>query len=343
MKSKIILAIHHNKNSFSDRWIEYCIDHNISYKIVDCLSRNILIDLKNCDALLWHFNHIQVNQCKQAKTIIKDIELSGIPVFPNYSSMYHYDNKIAQKKLLESINAPLVPTHIFFSKEKAVKWSNSIKYPIVFKLSTGAGSTNVKLVHSKSETIKLINKSFDKGHSPLDRNSLFKDRIWHFKRDKNLKSIFGLFKGLVRLFVPTKFERLSDREKGYIYFQDFIPNNKYDIRIIIIGKKAFAIKRNIRKDDFRASGSGSIEYNKELFDPRCIEISFEISKKLNFSSMAYDYVFDDLNNPLLIEISYCFNKDVYYPCPGYWDENLNWNEGTFKSQDFIIMDIIDKL
>ena len=124
-------------------------------------------------------------------------------------------------------------------------------------MSTGAGSTNVKLVHSKSETIKLINKSFDKGHSPLDRNSLFKDRIWHFKRDKNLKSIFGLFKGLVRLFVPTKFERLSDREKGYIYFQDFIPNNKYDIRIIIIGKKAFAIKRNIRKDDFRASGSGN--------------------------------------------------------------------------------------
>ena len=288
--------------------------------------------------------------------------------------MYHYDNKIAQKKLLESINAPLVPTHIFFSKEKAVKWSNSIKYPIVFKLSTGAGSTNVKLVHSQSETIKLINKSFDKGHSPLDRNSLFKDRIWHFKRDKNLKSIFGLFKGLVRLFVPTKFERLSGREKGYIYFQDFIPNNKYDIRIIIIGKKEllykalikrnkieprplttnccvlnklllrrFALHRNIRKDDFRASGSGSIEYNKELFDPRCIEISFEISKKLNFSSMAYDYVFDDLNNPLLVEISYCFNKDVYYPCPGYWDEDLNWNKGTFKSQDFIITDIIDKL
>jgi len=343
MSKKIKIGIHHNKNSFSDRWIEYCIEHDISYKILDCLKANIKDDLKDCDILIWHFNHIQTEQYRIAKKLIQYLELSGKPVFPNYSSMCHYDNKIAQKSLLESIDAPLIPTHIFFSREEAIKWSSTINYPIVFKLSTGAGSFNVKLVHSKSEIIKLINKSFDIGHSPLDRTALFMDRLWHIKRDRNFKSILGLFKGLARLVIPTEFEKSSKKEKGYAYFQDFIPNNKYDIRIIVIGKRAFAIKRNVRENDFRASGSGSIEYDKKLFDKRCIEISFEISKKLHFNSMAYDYVFDEFNNPLLVEISYCFSPNAYYHCPGYWDDNLNWIEGFFKPEDFIIEDLINIL
>jgi len=340
---KITIAIHHNKDSFSDRWIEYCINNHIKYKIVDCLDENIIENLHNCDALMWHFIHTQTEQCIRAKKIINDIENTGKPVFPNYASIFHYDDKVKQKPILESINAPLIPTYVFFDRYKAIKWSESITYPIVFKLSKGAGSSNVQLVKSKNDIIKLINKSFSKGHSPLDRVALFKDRIWHFKRDKNIKSIFGLFKGLVRLFIPTKFERLTTKEVGYVYFQKFIPNNKFDIRIIIIGDRAFAIKRNVRSGDFRASGSGIIEYDKELIDKRCIEISFNISNKLNFNSMTYDYVFDNLNNPLLVEISYCYNHLAYYDCPGYWDNNLNWNEGSFKSPDFMVQDIIKKI
>ena len=223
------------------------------------------------------------------------------------------------------------------------QWAENSNYPIVFKLSKGAGSSNVKLIKSKDEATKLIEKSFSIGHSPIDRTALFKDRIWQFKRDKNIKSIIGVFKGMARLVIPTQFERASKKERGYVYFQEFIPNNKYDIRVITIGNRAFAIKRNVRVDDFRASGSGNIEYDKEIFDKRCIEISFEISKKLDFNCMAYDYVFDNSNTPLLLEISYGFNKNVYYPCPGYWDEKLNWIEGSFKPQDFMIEDIIKLL
>jgi len=343
MISKIKIGIHHNENSFSTRWIEYCEQNNIPYKIVNCLDDNIKENLNNCNALLWHFSHTNSLEFNIAKKLIHSLEESKKAVFPNYSSSWHFDNKIAQKYLLESINAPLVPVHVFFSKEEAIKWSKDSNYPIVFKLSKGAGSSNVKLIKSKHEAIKLIEKSFSKGHSPIDRTALFKDRVWHLKRDKNIKSIIGIIKGMARLVIPTKFERTSEKERGYVYFQEFIPNNKYDIRIIIIGNRAFAIKRNVRVDDFRASGSGNIEYDKEIFDKRCIEISFEISKKLDFNCMAYDYVFDNSNTPLLLEISYGFNKNVYYPCPGYWDEKLNWIEGSFKPQDFMIEDIIKLL
>ena len=58
---------------------------------------------------------------------------------------------------------------------------------------------------------------------------------------------------------------------------------------------------------------------------------------------GYTYVFDQSDNPLLVEISYGFNKNVYYPCPGYWDDNLNWIEGFFKPEDFMIEDIVNTL
>jgi glutathione synthase/RimK-type ligase-like ATP-grasp enzyme len=56
-------------------------------------------------------------------------------------------------------------------------------------------------------------------------------------------------------------EKKFNPEKNYVYFQDFIPQNDFDIRIIVIGKRAFAIKRMVRKGDFRASGSGNIKYD----------------------------------------------------------------------------------
>ena len=44
--------------------------------------------------------------------------------------------------------------------------------------------------------------------------------------------------------------------KDYVYFQKFLPNNKYDIRIVVIGDRAFGFIRYNRENDFRASGSG---------------------------------------------------------------------------------------
>lgn len=118
------------------------------------------------------------------------------------------------------------------------------------------------------------------------------------------------------------------REVGYIYFQDFIPNNDHDIRVIVIGDKAFAIKRMVRKNDFRASGSGNILYDKQYFDDQVIKLSFDIQVKLKSQCTAMDFVYKD-DNPLLVEVSYGFVPEVYEDCPGYWDENLNWHEGKF--------------
>ena len=111
-------------------------------------------------------------------------------------------------------------------------------------------------------------------------------------------------------------------------FQDYIENDGYDIRVIVIGDKAFAIKRLCRDNDFRASGSGKIQYSKNLFDTSLIKQSFELSKKLKANMINFDFIIDKQGNAKICEMNYGFAKKVYLPCEGYWDENLQWHEGS---------------
>jgi hypothetical protein len=96
------------------------------------------------------------------------------------------------------------------------------------------------------------------------------------------------------------------KEINYLYFQEFIPNNDSDTRIIVIDGKAFGIKRMNRKNDFRASGSGFILYEKEHIDIILVKTAFDIHKKLNAQCIAYDFVYDD--EPCTVDLSTIENK-----------------------------------
>ena len=234
-----------------------------------------------------------------------------------------------------------MPSYIFYSKEDAIKWIDNTKFPLVFKLSKGAGSLNVKLIHNKKEAYKLINRAFSTVFSNYQAVSSLKERFSKYKIGK--ASALDILKGLVRFFIKPTYAKILGKEIGYIYFQKFIPNNKYDIRIIVIGDKAFGLKRMVRKDDFRASGSGKNRYAKLEFDERCVQIAFNITKKLDAQCLTYDFVFDDQNKPLIVEISYGYVKEVYYPCEGYWDEKMTWHEGSFNSQGWMVDLVLDQI
>jgi RimK-like ATP-grasp domain len=222
-------------------------------------------------------------------------------------------------------------------------WLNTTTFPKVFKLRGGAGSINVSLAKTKSKAKQLVKKAFGKGFSHINRFSRFKDRIWALKRDKNMKAVKGVMAGFLRIFIPTEVERFSHNEKGYIYFQDFIPENEYDTRLVVIGDRCFGVRRYCRKGDFRASGSGIKAYEPELFDKKSIQSAFEIAKKLKTQSVALDFIWDD-REPKIVEISYCFVMGAFYDdCPGYWDSNLNWHDTIVNPQYFMIEDFIESI
>ena len=333
------IGIHHTKGSFSERWIAYCTERQIDYKIVNCYQSNIISQLEDCEALMWHFNHKGAKESKFAKQLLFSLQAGGKKVFPDYNTVWHFDDKVGQKYLLESIGAPLAPSHVFYNKREAMDWAAQTKYPKVFKLRNGAGSENVRLVLKKKQAYGLIRKAFRKGYKHYVGWRNLRERIRKYRHGKS--DLFNVIKGIIRLFYTTEYARLTGRELGYVYFQDFIPGNEYDIRVVVIGNKAFAIKRMVRENDFRASGSGSIKYGKEHFDDNTIRLAFEISEKLNDQCMAYDFVYLE-EQPLIVEISYGFAMEGYDPCVGYWEKDLTWHEGNFNPYGWMVEAIISK-
>lgn len=335
------LAIHHTPGSFSERWISYCDENNVEYIIVNCYDSEIVSQLNGCNGLLWHWTLNEYKAALFARQLILALESKGIKVFPDFNTAWHYDDKIAQKYLLESINAPLVNSHVFYSKKDAISWVEKATFPIVFKLREGAGSINVSLVKTKHKAQILINKSFDKGFKHTNRISRLNERIWVWKRDRDWKAFKNILTGIARIFLPTEVEKFSHNENGYIYFQDFIPNNEFDTRLVVVGNRCFGIRRYCRKDDFRASGSGLLDYKPELSEESCIKIAFDISKELSCQSIAFDFI-KSQDNYKLVEISYCYTMGKSYDdCMGYWDSNLKWHPKQVNPQYFIIEDFIE--
>ena len=101
------IGIHSDNNSFSERWIAYCEENNIPYKLVNCYQSDIIRQLSDCEALMWHFNHKGSRESKFAKQLLYSVQAAGKHVFPDYHTVWHFDDKVGQKYLLEAIDAPL--------------------------------------------------------------------------------------------------------------------------------------------------------------------------------------------------------------------------------------------
>jgi len=331
------IAIHNRKNSFSDDWIRYCEDNNIPFKLVDCYSNDIFEQIEDCDALMWHWDHMDHAASLFARQLTYSLEKMGKKVFPDLNTCRFFDDKIGQKYLFEALGVPHVPTYIFYDKQKALEWVEKAEFPKVFKLSKGAGSANVRLVKSKEEAEKLIKTAFGKGFKPVA--SYFSDIS---RRVKKKKTITDMYKALIRMpesiYAILMSNLQMNREKGYVYFQDFIPDNTFDIRVVTVGNKAIALKRLCQKNDFRASGSGRLIYDKNQIDEKCVKIAFDVSKKAGFQAMAYDFVFVD-KNPVLIETSYAVSHRAYDNCEGHWTSDIKWN----KEKKIICYEMIEAL
>jgi len=341
----MVVAIHHQvgDDSYSDRWIEYCQKNSIDYELVNCYDSDIIDKLKRYDGLMWHWQHIDYRAKIFANSLIHSLEAINYPVYPNVKTSWHFDDKLAQKYLLEAIDAPLVKSYAFFTKEEALEWIEKTNFPKVFKLRSGAGAFNVALIKDKKEAKRYVNRIFKKGFFATYRSSILKEKIWHFQRDKSLRSFLNISKGIYRYIFPNKIYKELPLDKNYLYAQDFIPNCDHDIRVFVIGNRAVTKKRIVRDGDFRASGSGKMSWDIGEEGRECVAMAFEITKKLQAQSLAFDFV-RDRDGYKIVEISYSASPRGFVKALGYWNENLEWIEKSpIRVEYFIIEDFIKSI
>lgn len=331
------IAIHHVKGSFSERWIAYCKEKHIEYKIVNAYASNVVEQVSDCNAFMWHHHHANYKDVLFAKQLLYSLQIAGKKVFPDFNTTWFFDDKVGQKYLLEAIGAPVVPSYVFYDKESALKWLEATSFPKVFKLRGGAGAYNVRLVHGKRQGRRLVQKAFGNGFPAFDGRVQLREALRKYRTQNG--SFIDVLKGVARLFRPTLYTRMHGREKGYVYFQDFIPGNNFDVRLIVIKDRAYGMQRMCRKNDFRASGSSDFVY--AMIDEKTLRIAFDVAEKLSLQSVAFDFIYDLDKNPLIVEMSYGYGTKGSSKCRGYWTKDLQWHDGAFDPFGWQIENLIN--
>jgi len=333
------IGIHHRKGSYSDGWIAYCEEKKIPYKIVNAYGSGIVNDLADCDIFMWHHHQGNPKDVLFAKQLLFSLEQAGKLVYPDWRTGWHFDDKLGQKYLLESLKLPLVPSYAFFSKKEALEWAAKYEFPAVFKLRGGAGSYNVRLVKTRKEANRIINKAFGRGFRQYDPIVDIKEKTRKLLNGEvDFKS---LLKAFAHIFYPYQTEKSKGRERGYAYFQEFIPGCSYDIRVQMVGGKSYAMIRQVRKNDFRASGGGNIDYNGSKVPFQAIKLSQEVANILKMQTMAIDLL-PYKDSFLIAEVSYAFAIDEGELDFGFFDKNLNWHEGQINPYGWMVEDLMKK-
>lgn len=333
------IAIADRKGSFSDYWIKYCEEHTIPYKVVNPYDTDIVEQVSDCDAFMWHHHHANFRDTLFAKQLLFSLEQAGKVVFPNFRTGWHFDDKLGQKYLFEALGVQAAKSWVFYDKKSAYEWIETTDFPKVFKLRGGAGSANVMLAHNAREAKNFVKRAFGRGFAQFRGCDYVRDRYKAYKTKKI--TLKALIRSCGRLIIPTKYARMHAPEKGYAYFQEFIPNNGFDYRLEIANNKAIAMVRMCREGDFRASGGHDDRYDSSLIPQDVVEFAFECYDKLEVQSVALDIVREKESGKLyLIEVSYCYGLDADEFEHGYWTRDGEHNREPFNGVYWMIEEVI---
>lgn len=325
-----MIYLHEPRIKHMDKYLQILEANNIPCAYINSQDNDFWEKMKDAELFIYYLQMGTAQLLRQHDLICVIDKVMKIPCFPNWETVWHYDDKVAETLLMQAKGYPLAESWVFWDRDKALKWAAQSDYPLVFKLKNGASSINVIKVETSQHAEKLIRRMFGRG---INNNRVPGSNLYSiYKRDSKKLLKAELCYLLDKYGFRNSTGGNYDREHGYVLFQRFIPNNTYDTRIHVIGESAFALRRKNRPNDFRASGAGKIDFTPEKIDLRMVEISLRISAEMGFNAMTYDFLIDEDGKPVINEIGCQYADWAPYSFPGYWDKNLVWHQGHFWPQ-----------
>ena len=345
----LLIGVHAAEpDGYAGRWETALQARGAKVKRLDLLGADPLGQVAGCDGVMWHWLHYPHEVRLAALPILRVIEEQlGLPVFPDLATGWHYDDKIAQSYLLEAVGVPIPKTQVFWRKADALAWCEQANYPVVAKLAVGASSQNVRLIRDAAEAKAYVGRCFSGSG------------IWVHPEDRPQGWAIGMRRRLMKAvrrvrpaagylfanrFPPMPHPTFWMPQKNYALFQEFLPGNEFDTRVTVIGDRAFAFRRFNRPKDFRASGSGNLQHDPLAVDLRCVSAAFAAAQRLKSQSMAFDFLFrGEGQEPVVVEVSYCYADWAVERCPGHWDSRLNWHEGHLWPEEAHVEDFLKRV
>lgn len=255
--------------------------NNLNYKVDFIDINDVKYNIFSEYDLIWYASSQKIEE----KKIFEDKlfhEYNTNKLIPRFEMLLAHENKGFQSIIKDEIGLN------YLNEEYLI--SNSVIYKgnVVYKTCDGAGSHGVFLPKNNIEYNKKI-------------NSILKSRI-------SFKEVINLIKLKIKkriLFSWRYSKSVWDYRKSNlrIVAQDFIPNLRCDYKVLVFGDCFYVLKRNIKDNDFRASGSGLFEFIDNC-EPSILYCALELYKKLDVPYLSVDISLSE-NSVNIIEFQVC--------------------------------------
>jgi glutathione synthase/RimK-type ligase-like ATP-grasp enzyme len=317
-------AWHHEFAAVLDARIR--ADSGIEYDIVDIDAHDWQARIAPYDLVIWRGRFMGPNLAAHYKEKIYFMEqILGKVVMPGYASVWHFESKVAQSYLFEAAEVLTPRTVATVDYDDGRRCLARATLPIVAKQSHGASSANVKLLASS----KVARHWLD---------SVFFTQAWQTHAAAHRSRLAQAATALPHGWFWRKVrQKLVHGEPHRVaYWQEFVADNAADLRITVVGDShAIAFWRHNRPGDFRASGSGLLDYETAVPED-AVEYCIGLNRRLGFDSMAYDLLFHG-DKFVVIEISYGYLDKAVFNAAGHYvlgdDGSLRFEAGHVMPQE----------
>lgn len=257
------------------------------------------------------------------KEFIEDIllrlKLDGAILLPKFEYFRAHHNKVFMelyRTFLQDDGLKTIKSLHFYSYNdaKEILEKQDIKYPVVLKTATGAGSSGVALAENSEDLMKKIRKMGRILFRSIQFTYLAQIRTFCAKIYRKIRGIDVIQKN-------------PPREK--MIMQTYIPNLGCDYKVLVFAEKYYILRRLTRDHDFRASGSGRLEFPKELSDIeyQVLDLARKAYQEIDTPLLSVDIAHDGKNchmiefqclnfGPYTLQFSECYYQYV----DGEWKE-----------------------
>jgi len=287
--------------SYDDRhgWGRLFIESMLDFRGVECRLFSLASEVPDMENVFVyiHPDHL-INRAPNRK-MIEDLQNHNSSTFmPSKMELMVYDEKVRQTELYSDY---IPTTRVFTDLNKAISSISKLDFPLISKSNEGAASSNIRFIESSEDALEEAKIVFS--DSGLPRHD-----------SRNM--------GLV--------------QKDYVLWQDFLPGNDNDWRIVLMNMRyAWVLKRYNRTDLPFASGSGIVEpiteMNSEINEILNYSLAFASRFSLNFTGI--DLVRDGNGELKVLETTTGWGKKAFKSTVFELSEDGSWRKTIFRGKD----------
>ena len=248
---------------------------------VKCIDYNQLINKIDWPSIKDSYIVYTSSESQEYKNYIEDImyELNKKNVLiPKFEILKCHENKNFQELYKKELGIKSLNSLVFATLRDLKKNLASIEYPVVIKKHYGAGAISVYRAFDQKQLFKIVKK--------LNRRYDF----WLYY----LKRIYQKVKG-IRDVDLTREEKYI----GRFILQPYVANLDCDWKVLVFGEKYYVLRRGVRDNEFRASGSGKFSY--EIPPTELLDFAKKIFDIMKVPFLSLDLCMDSEGNVYLIE------------------------------------------